>query len=218
MINHNIAAQCNNDAASELVFDLQRFSEGEPPNEPSAGEPPATPPAEPPANEPPETPPAASGGESEIDYGEFVVPEGFEKLDESLMAQFLPIAKESKLPKEAVQKLIDMHGGTIKGILTAQAATREANYTEVMTEVKQELGLKFDASMGKVNAVIGKYGGDSDAFHQAVAELAAHDPAKAKGLVTAFAKLASEASIEAKFIQGDAKPVVNFYPDLPGKK
>ena len=156
-----------------------------------------------------------------LEYGDFEVPEGFEKLDESLMAEFLPIAKESKLPKEAVQKLINMHGSTIKSVIEAQAATREANYSALMQEIKADPqlgGQKYEENLGRINAVIGKFGGDGDAFHQAIAQLAAFDTAKAKGVYATLDKIARAAAVESAIVQGDPKPAKNFYPGLPGRK
>ena len=156
-----------------------------------------------------------------MEYGDFEVPDGFEKLDESLMAEFLPIAKESKLPKEAVQKLINMHGSTIKGVIEAQAATREANYSALMQEIKSDPqlgGQKYEENLGRINAILDKFGGDGEVFHQAIAQLAAHDTAKAKSLYTTMDKIACAAAVENTLVQGDPKPAKNFYPDLPGRK
>lgn len=105
------------------------------------------------------------------EYGEFNLPEGFEALDEALIAEATPLFKESGLSQEQAQKYIDLYAKTIQG----QIETRSQAFTDLnnanIEAIKShpELGgVKLDESLNHVakgiDTLMGNKAGDFRAF------------------------------------------------------
>jgi hypothetical protein len=65
--------------------------------------------------------------ETPEEYKDFNLPEGFEALDETLLADAIPLFKESGLSKEQAQKYIDIYAKTIQ----SQSETRSQAFTDL---------------------------------------------------------------------------------------
>ena len=226
-----VAAQCDNDAAKTIRFDLQRFAEGEqPPAEPPANEPPTDPPAPgqpetPPQNQPPADPannpsPAAA---PQIDAGAFVLPEGM-VMDQEMLQEFLPIAQAHGMTQEQAQELVALQAKAATNWVKQLHAHRDAEYAKLMDGIKADPqlgGQEFEQNLGRINAVMDKFGGEGtgDTVHQALAQLAAADPDKARSLYAALDKMSRAASVDGKVIIGSPKPQeAPRYPGLPGRR
>lgn len=103
----------------------------------------------------------------EIDPAKFTVPEGFDGLDQAVMQEFLPFAKELKLTQDQAQQVINMHAkalqGTVQKMTAQQAAATEAG----AAEVKAMFGANYEQNMGKIQHLLQEYGGE-DAVKQPI--------------------------------------------------
>lgn len=89
------------------------------------------------------------------------LPEGFEKLDDGLMAEFGPIAEELKLSQEQGQKLIAMHANTLKSMQDAQQKAQGEQLEQWAKDAKadKELGGdKFDQNLTVAKSALDKFG------------------------------------------------------------
>ena len=162
----------------------------------------------------------------DVDPAKFVFPEGAQ-LDEAMIKEFLPLAKELGVTQESAQKLVDLYGKGINSvgeqIVAMQAKIRDESYLSVMEEIKKGTPVeeKFEQNIGRINTVMDKYGGEgfSEIVHQAAAQLAGADKAVAKQFYAALDKLSRAAGIDDKLIGGESHVVTgsNPYPGLPGK-
>lgn len=207
---NNDVAQPNSDAA---LTPESLAATGEPE---TTKEQPKETPKEPP-KEPAKPEELATELAKEIEYTDFTLPDGFTKDDEAFGA-FIPWAKENKLSQEQAQKALDMHSALMQKTVSQIIQQRETNYTEVMAQVKAESGEKFAESVGKVNALFKQMGADPVTFHQAVAQVAGYDSAKAKEMYGAIAKIAQQAFFSGDFFRANATTKEpERYPNLPGR-
>lgn len=98
-------------------------------------------------------------GEGAPEKYEFTAPEGME-LDQSMVEQFTPIAKELNLTQEQAQKLVDLHNQSVSSTIEAQAAEWNKTMKEWVDEIKQDKeigGQVFDENIGIARGVLEKY-------------------------------------------------------------
>lgn len=141
----------------------------------------------------------------QIDAGAFVLPEGFTGLDESAMAEFMPLAKELGMNQEQAQKAITLHANTIKAMAEKFASQQSEAFQAGVEEIKTAYGPKYDENMGLVENLIGEYGGDK-AIEQARSSVYGN-----KSLTDTLLKIAQAAGPH-RFINGK-----NSASDLPTK-
>jgi len=130
-------------------------------------------------------------------------------MDKEALEEFLPMAKELGMSQDAAQKAVSLHTKAIGAIMGRMEQHRNEAYEEVMAGIKADPqlgGTKYEANVGKINGVLDKFGGDGAAviFHQAVAQIAAYDPAKAKAMYNTMHSIAKAASSDDRFINGSA--------------
>lgn len=212
----------DNTGSKYADFNLQLFAE-EPPITPQEEPPidPVTPPVGDPP-EPPVTPPEPPQGEKETkptEYTDFTLPEGFQMNTEQLEA-FKPYAVELGMSQEQAQKAIDMHVQGMQKAFEAEVEFRKAAYGDVVKEVTADKSIGKEG-LGKINAMLTKYGGEEAKGFLDIAVLGASGLSKdaAKGLIQAMHKIALAAG-DAPIITGQtqAKNIADKYPGLPQNK
>lgn len=100
-------------------------------------------------------------GAPEGEYGEFKVPEGFDKLDEALLGQFTPLAKSMNLSQEGAQKLVDMFATSLTQRAEEQSKQWADQVKGWLSEAKADKdfgGDKWDASLATANKGIDAFG------------------------------------------------------------
>jgi len=85
---------------------------------------------------------AAEAAKGAPEKYEFKVPEGF-TLDQALVDQFTPIAKELNLSQDKAQKLVDMYSGIVKAKSEAQETSFNTFVEGLKTETVKELGANY---------------------------------------------------------------------------
>ena len=208
-------------------FDLQLFAD-----EPAAAEPAATPepaaaeptpadpvtpeatPAEPTKAEPAAKPAAA---DALADYKP-TMPEGF-AVNEALMGEFLPTAKELGLNPEQADKLVGM--GAKVAQETAQKVAQDINaqcekgYADFIAAQK---GPDFERDLGNTNALIEKYGGAEakESMHAALTALSGFSPDAVGPLFNALIAMGKDYADPSFHLGAPAPSGKNtYYPDLP---
>ena len=134
---------------------------GSPPVDPPK-DPPVDPPKDPslladPPKDPPVDPPKDPGP---VEY-ELKPPEGFEKLDDALAAEFTATAKEANLSNDQAQKLVDMYGKEVKAIQVKQQDEWDNTLKEWKdTAMKDEEigGVKLTESVSNAKAALNTFG------------------------------------------------------------
>lgn len=137
-------------------------------------------------------------------YADFELPEGFQ-MDTKALEEFMPLAKELGMTQEAAQKAISLHAKAMGAVIQGMAEKRDSAYAQVIDEIKADKvfgGDKYEQNMGRINSVFEKFGGDANVFHQAVAQIAQYDTAKAKSMYAAFDNIAKAASVDDSLIGG----------------
>lgn len=96
-----------------------------------------------------------------FDVAKIEMPEGFESLDENLMAEFTPLAKELNLTQEQGQKFISMHAQTLKSMQDAQQKAHGEQLEQWAKDAKADKefgGDKFDENLNVARKAIAKFG------------------------------------------------------------
>lgn len=92
---------------------------------------------------------------------EFSAPEGSE-LDQEVVKQFEPIARELNLNQEQAQKLVDLYGSKVMPQLMQQQAEvwqkQVADWGDAVKTDKEIGGDKFDANLTKAKQALDKFG------------------------------------------------------------
>ena len=212
-------------------FDLQLFAD-----EPAAAEPAATPettpaaettptepvtpeatPAEPTAKEPTEQKPSEAAADVLADYKP-TMPEGF-AVNEALMGEFLPTAKEMGLNPEQADKLVGL--GAKVAQETAQKVVQDINtqcekgYADFIATQK---GPDFERDLGNANALIEKYGGAEakESMHAALTALSGFSPDAVGPLFNALIAMGKDYADPGVHLGAPAPSGQNnYYPDLP---
>jgi len=100
------------------------------------------------------------GGESPDTYADFVIPEGME-LDETALADALPLFKELELTQEQSQKVIDLYAKQVQ----AGSQMQTDNFNQLMNDWREQSkndsefgGDKYDENVKVAQHAISKYG------------------------------------------------------------
>jgi len=153
------------------------------------------------------------------EYTDFALPEGFAMNSEQLEA-FKPYATELGMNQEQAQKAIDMHVQGMQKAFEAEVEFRQKAYGDVVKELTADKAIGKEG-IGKINAMLTKYGGEEAKGFLDVAVMAASGMSKdaAKGFMQAMHKIATAAG-DAPIITGQtqAKNVADKYPGLPQNK
>lgn len=98
-------------------------------------------------------------GAPEEDYADFEMPEGFEELDEEVMADLLPTLKKMNLSQAGAQALIDKHAAHMLKAANSVVERQQAQWTETTAQWKKDLrsdgelgGAEFKGRMSVANA------------------------------------------------------------------
>ncbi len=211
-------------------FDLQLFAD-----EPAVAEPAATPAptgsAEPPAAPEPPAPEATTTEPTKAedkpaepaaadvlaDYKP-TMPEGF-AVNEALMGEFLPTAKELGLNPEQADKLVGL--GAKVAQETAQKVVKDINaqcekgYADFIAAQK---GPDFERDLGNANSLIEKYGGTEakESMHAALTALSGFSPDAVGPLFNALIAMGKDFADPSVHLGAPAPSgQSNYYPDLP---
>lgn len=139
------------------------------------------------------------------------VPDGM-TIDEAVLAEFTPIAKELGLTNEAVQKLADFQAKQISKITTAaQAAQKQAFESFIETTTKESVDF-FGAKLDGMLPYVAK-GRDQFANEGVMAKLEATGLSNDKDFILMFDKMGRTVS-EHKLVEG--KPVAASDQRTPG--
>jgi hypothetical protein len=124
------------------------------------------------------------------------LPEGVE-LDQAAFEAAMPILKELGVSSEQADKLINLHAQTVQGVANRIVedinATCQKNYDEIFAEIKKDKDIG-EKSIGQINAMLKKYGGESEHLHTALTALAGFDKDAVKPFFTALAAIARDAA------------------------
>ena len=135
-----------------------------------------------------------------IDAGAFVLPEGVQ-MDTKALEAFLPIAQEAGINQAQAQKFLDLY----VSLQSQQVQAKAAEFDAGVTAIKTAWGTDYEQNMGKVEALLGEYGGE-EAISQARQSIYADQK-----LAAALLKIATAANPH-RLVGGYAKP-----SDVPTK-
>ena len=119
----------------------------------------ATPEVKPPETKPPEAKPPEPAAEP-LKAADIVVPEGFEVVDDATKEAFVGILNEYKIPKEGMQKLVDLQTSLMKAASERGSAlwttTQDTWRREIMADAEFG-GPKLTENLGQISRLIDRF-------------------------------------------------------------
>lgn len=148
-------------------------------------------------------------------YEDFKLPEGFQK-DGPLLEEFIPLAKEARLPQEHAQKFVDLGAKLVQKAHDDQAKAWEAVVTEWTGKIKSDSeigGAKLGESKGYAVRALKQYADPETRKYLDDSRLANH-PGLFKMLVRVGKTLGEDKLFEGGAAKQETNPAKILYPDL----